>query len=99
MLNGYFYFRAAVSACFYAWLSCLHCQNLAAYLIFFSDKLNDDVSLKYIGIGLLVAATSLMLEQLELDCRLGRVEATIRKHRHTFVFYCIVRRCNIYRVR
>jgi len=28
------YFKAAVSACFYARLSCLHCQALAAYLVF-----------------------------------------------------------------
>jgi len=26
---------AAVSACLYAWLSCLHCQTLAAHLILF----------------------------------------------------------------
>jgi len=30
-----FYFRAAVSACLYARLSCLHRQALAAYLTFF----------------------------------------------------------------
>jgi len=36
-----FYFRAAVNACFYARLSCLPCQILAAYLMI-SDKLNDD---------------------------------------------------------
>jgi len=35
------YFRAAVSACLYARLSCLHCQTLAVYMTL-SDKLNDD---------------------------------------------------------
>jgi len=34
-----FYFRAAISACYYARLSCLHSQTLAACLMF-SDKLN-----------------------------------------------------------
>ena len=39
---SFFYIRAAVSACFYARLSCLHCQTFAAYLMFISHKLNDD---------------------------------------------------------
>ena len=30
--------RAAVSACLYAWLSCLHCQALAAHLTFFQTN-------------------------------------------------------------
>jgi len=37
-----FYFRAAVSAFLYARLSCLRCQALADYLMFFPDRLNDD---------------------------------------------------------
>jgi len=37
-----FYFRAAVSAFLYARLSCLRCQDLADYLMFFPDRLNDD---------------------------------------------------------
>jgi len=36
------YFSAAVSACFYARLSCLRCLNSCCVFDVFSDKLNDD---------------------------------------------------------
>jgi len=41
LLSYFREFRAVVSACLYVQLSCLHCQTLAAYLMF-ANNLDDD---------------------------------------------------------